>query len=128
MKTTDSRDPLDRQIDDLLARRPLEPSPDFVARSLAAARRIEERRRSGPGAVLLRFGLPLAAAAALVLLLRAPSPGTAPASASGLLLDSDIFFLEEGLSGLAGQIDESSLPDGTTLLQTLDALDYGLES
>ena len=49
MKTTDSRDPLDRTIDDLLASRPLQPSDDFVARVLAAADEIPaEKQRTSP--------------------------------------------------------------------------------
>jgi hypothetical protein len=132
MKTTDPRDPLDQQIDELLASRPLVPSEDFVARTVAAASQIEKRRRKTPIQPILRFALPLSAAAALVLLLWAPSSETAPASAAVLplesTLDQDIFLLEEGLSGLAGQIEESSTFDGNTLLQTLDALYMGMES
>ena len=132
MKTTDPRDPLDQQIDELLASRPLVPGTDFVARTVAAADNIEESRRKSLIQPILRFALPLSAAAALVLLLWAPSTETTPESAAMLpfdpTLDQDIFLLEEGLSGLAGQIEESATLDGNTLLQTLDALYMGMES
>jgi hypothetical protein len=131
MKTTDPRDPLDRQIDDLLARRPLVPSADFVARTLAAANQIEEQRLSRALRVLLPFALPLAAAAALVLLLGNPvveSDSHFEPFPLETALDQEIFLLEQGLSGLAGQIEEPSPLDGSTLLQTFDALYFGLES
>lgn len=132
MMTTDPRDPLDQQIDEFLASRPLVPGTDFVARTVAAADNIEESRRKSLIQPILRFALPLSAAAALVLLLWAPSAETTPESAAMLpfdpTLDQDIFLLEEGLSGLAGQIEESATLDGNTLLQTLDALYMGMES
>ena len=131
MKTTDPRDPLDRQIDDLLASRPLVPSADFVARTLAAANQIEEQSRSRALRVLLPFALPLAAAAALVLLLGNPvveSDSHFEPFPLETALDQEIFLLEQGLSGLAGQIEEPSPLDGSTLLQTFDALYFGLES
>ena len=132
MKTTDPRDSLDQQIDELLAGRPLVPGTDFVARTVAAADNIEESRRKSLIQPILRFALPLSAAAALVLLLWAPSTETAPESAAMLpfdpTLDQDIFLLEDGLTGLAGQIEESATLDGNTLLQTLDALYMGMES
>ncbi|MGC6454893.1 MAG: hypothetical protein ACON46_00020 [Coraliomargaritaceae bacterium] len=134
MKTTDPRDPIDQQIDELLASRPLVPSKDFVARTVAAADKMEKSHRKSLMQPILRFALPLSAAAALALLLWAPSSetATAPASAARLpfdpTFDHDIFLLEEGLSGLAGEIEDSSSLDGSTLLHTLDALYLGMES
>ena len=132
MKTTDPRDPLDQQMDELLSSRPLTPSTDFVARTVAAAGHLQKQPRKRAASYLLRFALPLSAAAALVLLLWVPSTETAPASAImpplETVLDHDIFLLEEGLSGLAGQIEESASLDGSTLLHTLDALYLGMES
>ena len=73
MKTTDPRDPLDQQIDSLLASRPVKPSDDFTSRILAAAE--AERapqaetadaapEQNEPRGTLLRFALPIATLAA----------------------------------------------------------------
>jgi hypothetical protein len=133
MKTTDPRDPLDHKIDDLLARRPLQPGSDFTARVLAAAAELPAppapRRR--PTRTLLRFALPIAAAVAIAVTCQlAPfSPGSTEAVASPTLSTADIqeiFLLEEGLSGLA-QLQEDPLSHHD-LLNTLDALYFDLQS
>lgn len=130
MKTTDSRDPLDRKIDDLLASRPLQPSPDFTARVLAAAEtlptpQIPQRRAS----TLLRFALPAAAAIAVIGLVTqfiVRAPASAPAAALSAADIQEIFLLEEGLSGLAQLSDEHL--SNHDLLNTLDALYFDSES
>jgi hypothetical protein len=133
MKTTDPRDPLDHKIDDLLARRPLQPGSDFTARVLAAAAELPappapRRRRAR---TLLRFALPIAAAAAIAVTCKlAPfSPGSATSIASPPLSAADIqeiFLLEEGLAGLAQLPDEQL--NHHDLLNTLDALYFDLQS
>lgn len=130
MKTTDPRDPLDRKIDDLLASRPLQPSPDFSARVLAAAEtlptpQIPQRRAS----TLLRFALPAAAAIAVIGLVTqfiAPAPASAPAATLSAADIEEIFLLEEGLSGLALVSDDHL--SNHDLLSTLDALYFDIQS
>ena len=71
MKTNHNCDPLDQQIDTLLASRPLKPSDDFAARVLAAAETAVSEDSSGkrkrPLALLIKFALPLAAAIAVTI-------------------------------------------------------------
>jgi len=130
MKTTDSRDPLDRTIDDLLASRPLQPSPDFAARVLAAADALPAaKRHSSPVGQLLRFALPLAALIAVAFTLAQfipsnPSAVLAPALSAADM--QEIFLLEESLAGL-GQLQDEHF-GSTHLLSTLDALTFDIES
>lgn len=138
MKTTDSRDPLDRTIDDLLASRPLTPSDDFAARVLAAADQLPaEKPRTSPVGQLLRFALPIAALIAIAFTLAQlmptkPTAVTAPtlsAAAAPTLSAADmqeIFLLEEGLAGLT-QLQDVNL-SSTNLLSTLEALTFEIES
>ena len=129
MKTTDSRDPLDRKIDDLLASRPLQPSADFATRVLAAAELPAEKRRTGPVGQLLRFALPIAALIAVAFTLAQLMPTKpAPEAASALSAADmqEIFLLEEGLTGLT-QLQDDNL-SSFDLLSTLDALTFGIES
>ena len=132
MKTTDSRDPLDRKIDDLLASRPLTPSDDFAARVLAAADELPAAQpRTSPVGQLLRFALPIAAAIAVAITLTQfmPTKPTAVAVATPTLNVADveeIFLLEEGLTGLTQLQDDNF--SSTDLLSTLDALTFEIES
>lgn len=146
MKTTDPRDPLDQQIDALLASRPITPSDDFASRVLQAAQNEppNSTAKHGKLASILRFTLPAAAAIALAFIVvplfrqsettatthmaSTPSPEM-PAEAT--LDDADaqeIFFLEEGLAGLTTQFESDSDLNGDALLQTLDALFLEIES
>jgi hypothetical protein len=129
MKTTDSRDPLDRKIDALLASRPLQPGADFSARVLAAVDTPPAQAKPGPIAKLLHFALPLAAVAAFAFtfahLLRTQS-GTSQAPSLTAADMQEIFLLQEGLSAFT-QLQYDNL-NGDDLLSTLDALDFDIQS
>ena len=111
MKTNHNCDPLDQQIDTLLASRPLKPSDDFAARVLAAAETAVSENSSGkrkrPLALLIKFGLPIAAAIAVTFsLLPVNTDSVAPTGSTDRTTLStaevqEIFFLEESLASLA---------------------------
>ena len=132
MKTNHKSDPLDQQIDTLLASRPVKPSDDFTARVLAATETAvaEEsaRKASRPLVTLIKFALPLAAAIAVTISLSFLPVHTdsvdLPESIESTTLSTaevqEIFLLEESLTSLAGI---SATEFGSTdLLATLDAL------
>lgn len=130
MKTNDNSDPLDQQIDTLIASRPVKPSDDFTARVLAAAETAASedpaRKTSRSLATLIKFALPLAAAIAVTISLwpvHTDSVATAESIESTTLSAAEvqeIFLLEESLASLA---DISATEFGSTdLLATLDAL------
>ena len=111
MRTNHNCDPLDQQIDTLLASRPLKPSDAFAARVLAAAETAASEDSSGkrkrPLALLIKFTLPLAAAVAVTISLLpvntdsvAPTRSTESAPLSTAEVQ-EIFLLEESLSNLA---------------------------
>ena len=133
MKTNHNSDPLDQQIDTLLASRPVKPSDGFAARVLAAAAETAQAedssgKRKRPLALLIKFALPLAAAIAVTISLLpvntdsvAPTGSTESATIS---IDEvqEIFFLEESLSSLAhvsatevGSFDPLSILDALYL-------------
>ena len=130
MKTNHNSDPLDQQIDTLLASRPVKPSDDFAARVLAAAETAVSEDSSGkrkrPLALLIKFALPLAAAIAVTISLLpvktdsvAPAGPTESATLSTAELQ-EIFLLEESLASLA---HVSAAEVGSVdLLSILDAL------
>jgi hypothetical protein len=130
MKTNHNSDPLDQQIDTLLASRPVKPSDDFAARVLAAAETAVSEDSSGkrkrPLALLIKFALPLAAAIAVTISLLpvntdsvAPAGSTESATLSTAELQ-EIFLLEESLASLA---HVSAAEVGSVdLLSILDAL------
>jgi len=130
MKTTDSRDPLDRTIDDLLASRPLQPSSDFAARVLAAAEALPTAKcRRSPVRLMLGFALPIAALIAVAITLAQLIPSKSAATAATALSIADmqeIFLLEEGLTGLS-QLQQDQF-SSSNLLSTLDALTFDIES
>ena len=68
MKTNHNSDPLDQQIDTLLASRPIKPNDDFAARVLAATETAVAEdfsdKTKRPLGLLIKFALPLAAAIA----------------------------------------------------------------
>ena len=130
MKTNQNSDPLDQQINTLLASRPVKPSEDFAARGLAAAETTvaEDSTAKGkrPLGMLIKFALPLAAAIAVTISLwpvHTDSVATAESIESTTLSTAEvqeIFLLEESLASLA---DISATEFGSTdLLSTLDAL------
>jgi hypothetical protein len=130
MKTNHNSDPLDQQIDTLLASRPVKPSEDFVARVLAAAETTVADDSTGkakrPLGTLIKFVLPLAAAIAVTISLwpvHTDSVATAESIESTTLSTAEvqeIFLLEESLASLT---DISASEFGSTdLLSTLDAL------
>ena len=132
MKTNHNSDPLDQQIDTLLASRPAKPSEDFAARVLAAAERAtaedSARQERRPLGTLIKFALPLAAAIAVTVSLSFWPVHTdsvdLPESIESTTLSTaevqEIFLLEESLASLA---DISATEFGSTdLLATLDAL------
>ena len=121
MKT---KDPLDTQINSLLASRPLRPSDDFIARVLEAAEADAVLRRKRSLGRRLAFALPLAAAFALTFSLLQLDIGQGiPAGSSTALTQAEVqelFLLQEGLANLAsvGSTDFGS----KEMLRTLDAL------
>lgn len=121
MKT---KDPLDTQINSLLASRPLRPSDDFIARVLEAAEADAVLRRKRSLGRRLAFALPLAAAFALTFsLLQLDIGQGAPDDSSTALTQAEaqeLFLLQEGLANLAsvGSTDFGS----KEMLRTLDAL------
>ena len=130
MKTNHNRDPLDQQIDTLLASRPVKPSDGFAARVLAAAETAlaedSSSKRKRPLALLIKFALPLAAVIAVTISLLpvntdsvAPTGSTESATLSTAEVQ-EIFILEESLSSLA---HVSATEVGSfDLLSILDAL------
>lgn len=130
MKTNHNSDPLDQQIDTLLASRPVKPSDDFAARVLAAAETAVSEDSSGkrkrPLVLLIKFALPLAAAIAVTISLLpintdsdAPIRSTESATLSTAEVQ-EIFLLEESLASLA---HVSAAEVGSVdLLSILDAL------
>ena len=130
MKTNHNSDPLDQQIDTLLASRPVKPSDDFAARVLAAAETAVSEDSSGkrkrPLGMLIKFALPFAAAIAVTISLLpvntdsvAPTESTESATLSTAEVQ-EIFLLEESLASLAhvSATDVGSFD----LLTILDAL------
>ena len=157
MKTTDPRDPLDQQIDALLASRPIKPSDDFASRVLHAAKADTPtyRKKATTLAPVIRFALPIAAAIAAGFVVMAlfdqrsePAPiiniastedaaTTQPATTGELIVETtlideietqEIFLLEEGLAGLTAQFESDDEFNGDILLETLDALLLEIES
>ena len=130
MKTKHNSDPLDQQIDTLLASRPVKASDDFAARVLAAAETAlaedSSVKRKRPHALLIKFALPLAAAIAVAIILLpvntdsvAPTGSTESATLSTAEMQ-EIFLLEESLASLASV---SATEVGSfDLLSILDAL------
>ena len=130
MKTNHNSDPLDQQIDTLLATRPVKPSDDFAARVLAAAETAVSEdssgRRKRPLGMLIKFALPFAAAIAVTIsLLPVNTDSVAPTGSteSDTLSTAEvqeIFLLEESLASLA---HVSAAEVGSVdLLSILDAL------
>lgn len=130
MKTNHNSDPLDQQIDTLLATRPVKPSDDFAARVLAAAETAVSEDSSGKGkrplGMLIKFALPFAAAIAVTIsLLPVNTDSVAPTGSteSDTLSTAEvqeIFLLEESLASLA---HVSAAEVGSVdLLSILDAL------
>ena len=130
MKTDQNNDPLDQQIDTLLASRPVKPSDDFAARVLAAAETALAEDSSGkrkrPLGMLIKFALPFAAAIAVTIsLLPVNTDSVAPTGSteSDTLSTAEvqeIFLLEESLASLA---HVSAAEVGSVdLLSILDAL------
>ena len=130
MKTNHNSDPLDQQIDTLLATRPVKPSDDFAARVLAAAETAVSEDSSGKGkrplGMLIKFALPLAAAIAVTIsLLPVNTDSVAPTGSteSDTLSTAEvqeIFLLEESLASLA-HVSAAEVGN-VDLLSILDAL------
>ena len=133
MKTNHNSDPLDQQIDTLLASRPVKPSDDFAARVLAAAAETapaedSSGKRKRPLGMLIKFALPIAVAIAVTIslsLLPVNTDSVAPTGSteSDTLSTAEvqeIFLLEESLASLA---HVSAAEVGSVdLLSFLDAL------
>ena len=130
MKTNHNSDPLDQQIDTLLASRPVKPSDDFAARVLAAAETALAKDSSGkrkrPLGMLIKFALPFAAAIAVTIsLLPVNTDSVAPTGSteSDTLSTAEvqeIFLLEESLASLA-HVSAAEVGN-VDLLSILDAL------
>ena len=130
MKTNHNSDPLDQQIDTLLASRPVKPRDDFAARVLAAAETAVSEDSSGKGkrplGMLIKFALPFAAAIAVTISLLpvntdsvAPTGSTDSAQLSTAEVQ-EIFLLEESLASLA-HVSATEV-DNFDLLSILDTL------
>ncbi|MBL6919963.1 MAG: hypothetical protein ISR41_05620 [Puniceicoccaceae bacterium] len=132
MKTNHNSDPLDQQIDALLASRPVKPNEDFTARVLAASETAKAedstRKAKRPLGTLIKLALPLAAAIAVTISIslwpvHTDSVATAASAESAALSTAEvqeIFLLEESLASLAN-IDASGF-GSADLLSILDAL------
>ena len=131
MKTNHNSDPLDQQIDTLLASRPVKPSDDFAARVLAAAAETapaedSSGKRKRPLGMLIKFALPFAAAIAVTIsLLPVNTDSVAPTGSteSDTLSTAEvqeIFLLEESLASLA-HVSAAEVGN-VDLLSILDAL------
>ena len=130
MKTNHNSDPLDQQIDTLLASRPVKPSDDFAVRVLAAAETAVSEDSSGkrkrPLGMLIKFALPFAAAIAVTIsLLPVNTDSVAPTGSteSDTLSTAEvqeIFLLEESLASLA-HVSAAEVGN-VDLLSILDAL------
>ena len=130
MKTNHNSDPLDQQIDTLLASRPVKPSDDFAARVLAAAETALAEDSSGkrkrPLGMLIKFALPFAAAIAVTIsLLPVNTDSVAPTGSteSDTLSTAEvqeIFLLEESLASLS-HVSAAEVGN-VDLLSILDAL------
>lgn len=123
MKTTDSRDSLDKGIDALLASRPVRPTADFAERVLAAA----EASRPAPapeptmwqGTVRVILAAAAAIACAFVLFQWLSQSSNRPqGSALSTAEVQEIFLWDEALSAL-----HSFQPDNIQADQLLSALD-----
>jgi len=131
MKTTDSRDPLDRRIDQLLANKPVRPGPDFADRVLAEAeaRGLDPDGPARTTSARLRYLVPLAAAILLsfaaVQIFFKPAQTTGSPSLSAAEVQ-EILILEEGLSGLA-QLPFDAF-ESSDLEPTIDSINFGFES
>ena len=146
MKTTDSRDPLDRKIDELLRETSVRPSSDFLSRTLEAAKETEQDKpQTKKRWHIIPFALPIAAVLVLALFLSsqlkdntttdlAPQESQLATNDSPSMSDNDlentemqeILFLQQGLSGLASI--ESTELDDDDWLQTLDTLYFDIQS
>ena len=130
MKTNHNSDPLDQQIDTLLASRPVKPSDDFAARVLAAAAETalaedSSGKRKRPLGMLIKFALPFAAIAVTISLLPVNTDSVAPTGSteSDTLSTAEvqeIFLLEESLASLA-HVSAAEVGN-VDLLSILDAL------
>ncbi len=139
MKSTDPHDRIDHQINELMASRPIAPSKDFTSRTVAA---VNQKRTSSESRLvpkILRFSLPLAAAALIIFALIPPAPPLPdgrflPESTAALQpspvddYHEAIFLLEEGLGGLNLQIDPEAPINSEALSQIFDTLYFGLQS
>ena len=128
MKTNHNSEPLDQQIDTLLASRPVKPSDGFAARVLTAAETSVAEDSSGktkrPLSLLIKVALPLAAAIAVTisLSLRPSVAPTGSTESATISIDEvqEIFLFEESLARLANiGVTEVGNFD---LLSILDAL------
>ena len=130
MKTNHNSDPLDQQIDTLLASRPVKPSDDFAARVLAAAETAVSEDSSGkrkrPLGMLIKFALPFAAAIAVTISLlpvntdSVAPPGSTESDTLSTAEVQEIFLLEESLASLA-HVSAAEVGN-VDLLSILDAL------
>ena len=128
MKTNHKSEPLDQQIDTLLASRPVKPSDGFAARVLTAAETSvaedSSGKTKGPLGLLIKVALPRAAAIAVTisLSLRPSVAPTGSTESATISIDEvqEIFLLEESLARLANiGVTEVGNFD---LLSILDAL------
>lgn len=147
MKTKDTRDPLDRKIDELLGEHTVRPSDDFIARTLDAAENITQEQPQRSRFNIIPFALPIAAIIVFALFISAqiqrdttrlplenqistntPQPSPAPLVEEITYNPEfqEILLLQEGLSGLAAITDDTWPEDD--LLENLDALYFDLES
>lgn len=125
MKTTDSRDSQDRQLDALLASRPLPASPDFLERVMAAVDKEEQRIKHTRKARIVQFSIGMAAALAFAFSLAIfnSQPKSAPLSQNEA---QDIFLLEEGLDQLPAWSANSD--SDLKMLSAFEAIYFEVES
>lgn len=131
MKTTDPRDPLDQEIDRMLAERPIQADARFLEDVLAAV----EQAGNAPSTPnpswsrrVALYMMPLAAAIAIVFALSTQGPETSrPGSSLSLVEAQEILDLTQALSGLSLPTESNSGSE-LELLATFDAIYFEIES
>lgn len=133
MKTTDSRDPLDQEIDRLLNERPVKAEPAFLQNVLEAVDRLDATDAPSPqihwGRRITAIATPIAAAIALAFILSPSSDtttSTQQASNLNLIEAQEIFDLSTETTELSLASDFSSID--FNLLATFDAIYFEIES
>ncbi len=130
MKTKNSSDPLDHEIDKLFASQPLRPSDGFSERVLAATSKVSVEQESLRKVYLWRWlTLPVAALLVVSFTINYLASTKTAESATSTLTSielQEIFIFEEGLVGLTQVQDEDF--NNNQLLKVLNLLNQETKS